>query len=111
MRHELSTFSASRPTHAIPLWSAWAGICGYVCAYPAPDPETGGRITQPGDRIVARRPNYDFQKRQKELKRQEKQAEKAERKRLRREGAEEEGSIAQPDGDDGQVDPDTGDEE
>lgn len=60
---------------------------------------------------MARRPNYDFQKRQKELKRQEKQAEKAERKRLRREGPEEEGAIAQPDGDDGQVDPDTGDEE
>ena len=63
---------------------------------------------------MARRPNYDFQKRQKELKRQEKQAEKAERKRLRKEeglpdevdGEGEDGdSLAQPDGDDGGENP------
>lgn len=48
---------------------------------------------------MARRPNYDFQKRQKELKRQEKRDEKAERKRLRREGGEEGEAIAQGDGD------------
>lgn len=55
---------------------------------------------------MARRPNYDFQKRQKELKRQEKQAEKAERKRLRKEeGGDENDAIAQPDGDDGQDEP------
>jgi hypothetical protein len=58
---------------------------------------------------VARRPNYDFQKRQKELKRQEKQAEKAERKRLRREGDDD--AIAQPDGDDGQDAPGGGEDE
>ena len=63
---------------------------------------------------MARRPNYDFQKRQKELKRQEKQAEKAERKRLRKEeglpdevdGEGEDGdALAQPDGDDGGENP------
>ena len=48
---------------------------------------------------MARRPNYDFQKRQKELKRQEKQEEKAERKRLRREGGQESDAVAQGDGD------------
>lgn len=52
---------------------------------------------------MARRPNYDFQKRQKELKRQEKQADKAERKRLRREGDSQ--ALAQPDGDDGETEP------
>jgi hypothetical protein len=36
---------------------------------------------------LARRPNYGFQKRQKEIKRQRKQAEKAERKRLKKEAA------------------------
>ena len=56
-----------------------------------------------GECNVARRPNYNFEKRQKELKRQEKQADKAERKRLRREeeagleGAD--GTSAQGDGD------------
>jgi hypothetical protein len=52
---------------------------------------------------VARRPNYDFQKRQKELKRQDKREEKAERKRLRKEGGEEpgEGAVPQGDGDGG----------
>ncbi|HEU0299663.1 MAG TPA: hypothetical protein VFR37_09420 [Longimicrobium sp.] len=59
---------------------------------------------------MARRPNYDFQKRQKELKRQEKQAEKAERKRLRKEG-EESDAVAQGDGDMGaDFDPDAQDE-
>lgn len=43
---------------------------------------------------MARRPNYDFQKRQKELQRAEKQAEKAERKRLRKESGEEDDGIA-----------------
>ena len=48
---------------------------------------------------MARRPNYDFQKRQKELKRQEKQNEKAERKRLRKESGEDSDAVAQGDGD------------
>lgn len=48
---------------------------------------------------MARRPNYDFQKRQKELKRLEKRDEKAERKRLRREGDAEPDAVAQADGD------------
>ena len=61
---------------------------------------------------MARRPNYDFQKRQKELKRQEKQAEKAERKRLRKEeGGDDTDALAQPDGDDGQESPDEGEDD
>jgi hypothetical protein len=61
---------------------------------------------------VARRPNYDFQKRQKELKRQEKQAEKAERKRLRKEeGGDDTDALAQPDGDDGEESPDEGEDD
>jgi len=58
---------------------------------------------------VARRPNYGFEKRQKEIKRQEKAAEKAERKRLRKEDEENPDALAQPDGDDGgaSVGPDT----
>lgn len=72
-------------------------------AVPAPDPARGQAEPSQRNRIVARRPNYDFQKRQKELKRQEKQAEKAERKRLRKEeGGDDVESIAQPDGDDGE---------
>jgi hypothetical protein len=65
----------------------------------APIPGAGqGQLTKGA--YVARRPNYDFQKRQKELKRQEKRDEKAERKRLRKEGEEGEGdAIAQGDGD------------
>ena len=41
---------------------------------------------------MAKRPNYGFQKRQKEIKRQRKKAEKAEKKRLKKEAAEEETS-------------------
>ncbi|MGH7504467.1 MAG: hypothetical protein ACRELX_02400 [Longimicrobiales bacterium] len=57
---------------------------------------------------MARRPNYGFQKRQKELKRQQKKDAKAERKRLKKEGAEDTGeatvsedaeSVEQADGD------------
>jgi hypothetical protein len=36
---------------------------------------------------MARRPNYGFEKRQRELRRQKKREEKAERKRLKREAA------------------------
>ncbi|HEX8693797.1 MAG TPA: hypothetical protein VF746_15350 [Longimicrobium sp.] len=36
---------------------------------------------------MARKPNYGFEKRQKEMQRKAKQEEKAERKRLRKEGA------------------------
>jgi len=64
------------------------------------------RRTENRDGIVARRPNYGFEKRQKELRRQEKQADKAERKRLRREGGEDSpDAVAQPDGDDGGQEP------
>lgn len=51
---------------------------------------------------MARRPNYGFEKRQKELKKQEKKDEKAERKRLKKE-AEERGEVVDEawlDGDD-----------
>jgi hypothetical protein len=37
---------------------------------------------------MARRPNYGYEKRQRELKKQKKKAEKAERKRLKKEAAE-----------------------
>jgi hypothetical protein len=37
---------------------------------------------------VARRPNFGFEKRQKDLKKQQKREEKAEKKRLKREGGE-----------------------
>ena len=51
---------------------------------------------------MARRPNYGFEKRQKELKREEKRSEKEERKRLRREGAEAGDAVPQADGDMGE---------
>jgi hypothetical protein len=42
---------------------------------------------------MARRANYGFEKRQKEVKKQQKRDEKAEKKRLRREGGEVEGNA------------------
>lgn len=52
---------------------------------------------------MARRPNYGFEKRQKELKRQEKREEKAERKRLRAAGDEGGDAVPQADGDPGET--------
>ena len=42
---------------------------------------------------MARRPNYGFQKQQKDLKKQKKRAEKAEKKRLKTEAAQGDGSL------------------
>lgn len=52
---------------------------------------------------VAKRPNYGFQKRQKELKRQQRKEEKAEKKRLAKDAAADEGQPA----DAGEEDPGT----
>jgi hypothetical protein len=48
---------------------------------------------------MARRPNYGFEKRQKEIAKQKKKEEKAEKKRLKKEGGgEEENSVEQSGG-------------
>ena len=45
---------------------------------------------------MAKKPNFGFEKRQKDLKKQQKREEKAEKKRLKREGGGEEGSGEEP---------------
>jgi hypothetical protein len=55
-----------------------------------PTAPRGGARPSPGD-SVARRANYGFEKRQKELQKQKKKEEKAEKKRLRKE----EGAVEQ----------------
>ena len=65
--------------------------------------QTPGRqdIPEKGRQIMARRPNYGFEKRQKELDRQKKKEEKAEKKRLRKEaGTDEFGNSLYVDPDD-----------
>jgi hypothetical protein len=58
-----------------------------------------GAVGQRAGGTRARRANYGFEKRQKEVKKQQKRDEKAEKKRLRREGAPE-GSLDGEGGDD-----------
>jgi hypothetical protein len=47
---------------------------------------------------VAKKPNFGFEKRQKDLKKQQKREEKAEKKRLKREAGPDQGEEAQADG-------------
>jgi hypothetical protein len=48
---------------------------------------------------VAKKPNFGFEKRQKDLKKQQKREEKAEKKRLKKEGGGDQGEEPQADGD------------
>jgi hypothetical protein len=48
---------------------------------------------------VAKKPNFGFEKRQKDLKKQQKREEKAEKKRLKKEGGGDQDEIPQADGD------------
>ena len=57
-----------------PLASGWRGLCY-------------GNANTRGDGTLARRPNYNFEKRQKELKRAKKKEKKLEEKRARKEAA------------------------
>lgn len=47
---------------------------------------------------MGKKPNFGFEKRQKDLKKQQKREEKAEKKRLKREGGSEQGDEAQAGG-------------
>ena len=47
---------------------------------------------------MGKKPNFGFEKRQKDLKKQQKREEKAEKKRLKREAGPDQGSEAQDDG-------------
>jgi hypothetical protein len=47
---------------------------------------------------VAKKPNFGFEKRQKDLKKQQKREEKAEKKRLKREAGPEQGEETEADG-------------
>ena len=49
-----------------------------------------------GGELVARRPNYGFEKKQREIRKQKKKQEKAEKKRLKKEALEEEGTAEAP---------------
>jgi hypothetical protein len=60
-------------------------------------------LSTPGGYRVARRPNYNFVKREKELKRQQKKAEKLEKKRAAKEDAQPDGGQEQELDDTGSV--------
>lgn len=47
---------------------------------------------------MAKKPNFGFEKRQKDLKKQQKREEKAEKKRLKKEGGGDQGDESQADG-------------
>ena len=53
---------------------------------------------QIGVHRVAKKPNFGFEKRQKDLKKQQKREEKAEKKRLKREAGPSQGEESQADG-------------
>ena len=70
------------------IWRATTASCPQARSTPLPCVSGMMPESTIGVHRVAKKPNFGFEKRQKDLKKQQKREEKAEKKRLKREGGE-----------------------